>query len=575
MSSVIRFAHSATGDPGPSFDEVTDVVVVGTGAAGYSASVAARKGGAEVVQLEKAAEVGGTTRKAGGWIWVPNNPFMQRAGMTDDREDFIRYVARLARPHRYRPDTPLHGLTQWQVEKLGAFYDRGAEALQQLMDWGAIRIQHGVGVPDYFAQLPENTAPEGRCMFPNQLDQPDGPIGSGQDIIDLFDRVAQEIGVDVRVEHRVEQVVVEGGAVTGIVAETPAGTRTIRARKGVVFATGGFTHNVEMRDNFLSGPILNGCAARTNTGDFVAIAQELGAELLNMNYALMAPMVLDVAVENAPTTTGTWRMGGDSMIWVNKYGRRVTDEKAMYHELAQVFHAWDPARAEFPNLVLAAIWDQSSEDHFSGDLIPGYTYEFGNPMVMNRPDRPHVLRAETIDELADAIQIRLKEFEEATGGHRLDESFTENLKASIQRFNDLAAEGVDTDFHRGETPMPLFFNGPARPGNTGNPTMYPISTSGPYYATLMVSSSIDTNGGPRTDLEGRVLDRSGSPITGLYGAGNCVASPFGKAYPAAGATLGPYFTSGYVAGSAIASDASSAEDDARHSHERSLHDVRS
>jgi succinate dehydrogenase/fumarate reductase flavoprotein subunit len=555
MTKVKSRFRSIISDQDTVFHDVTDVVVVGTGAAGYAAAITASKGGAKVIQLEKAERVGGTTRKAGGWIWVPNNPFMQAAGMPDSREDFIRYVARLARPNKYGENTPWNGLTQWQYERIGAFYDRGTEALRQLMDWGAIRIQHGVGVPDYYAQLPENTSPEGRCMFPNQLDQPDGPIGSGQDIIDLFDRTARQTGVDIRVRHAVRQVVCDGqGAVVGVVVDTPDGPVAIRARRGVVFASGGFTHNVEMRDNFLSGPVMGGCAAHTNTGDFVAIAQELGADLLNMNYALMSPMVLDVAVENLPTSTGSWRIGGDSMIWVNKYGKRVTDEKAMYHELAQVFHTWDPVRAEFPNLVLVSIWDQGTEDHFTGELIPGYSYEFGNPLIMNRPDRPHVVKADTLPELAEAIQAKLKSFDEATGGFQLDETFVDSLSESIGRFNQLAGTGVDTDFHRGESPMPLFFNGPARPGNEGNPTMYPISANGPYYATLMVSASIDTNGGPRTDNDGRVLDHSGEPIPGIYGAGNCVASPFGKSYPAAGATLGPYFTSGYVAGSAVAVD---------------------
>lgn len=72
----------------------------------------------------------------------------------------------------------------------------------------------------------------------------------------------------------------------------------------------------------------------------------------------------------------------------------------------------------------------------------------------------------------------------------------------------------------------------------------------------MVSSSIDTNGGLRTDPEGRVLGRTGTPIEGLYGVGNCVGSPFSKAYPGAGATLGPYLTGGYVTGGAVASAAS-------------------
>jgi hypothetical protein len=407
-------------------------------------------------------------------------------------------------------------------------------------------------VPDYFAQLPENTAPEGRCMFPHRLDQPDGPIGSGQDIVGQFDRDARAAGVEVRVSHRVPRVTVDGGgAVTGVVAETPEGPRTIGARRGVVFATGGFTHNVEMRENFLSGPLLGGCAAHSNTGDFVAIAQELGCELANMNHALMAPMVLDVALADDPAATGTWRMAGDSMIWVNRYGRRVADEKAMYHELAQVFHTWDPGRAEYPNLVLTAIWDQAAQDHFSADLIPGYPYEFGNPLIMNRPDRPHVMRADTLAGLEAQVRARLDTFAGATGGYQLDAGFAEQLGQTIGRFNAVAAKGIDDDFHRGESPMPLFFNGPGRPGNTANPTLFPISGSGPYYAALMSPSSIDTKGGPRTDLDGRVLNRTGGPIRGLFGAGNCVASPFGKAYPAAGATLGPYLTSGYLVGRAL------------------------
>lgn len=538
------------------FDQTVDVVVVGTGVAGYSTAITARKGGAEVIQLEKASHVGGTTRKAGGWIWVPDNPFMRAAGQVDEKHDFLAYIARLARPNKYSPDRDDFGLTAWQIEKLSAFYDNGAAALAQLIEWGAIRIQHGVGIPDYYAQLSENKAPTGRCMFPNKLDEPDGPIGSGEDIVNLFDRVAKEIGVDIRVNNSVRQLVLEHDIVTGVVVDTPDGESRIRATKGVVFASGGFTHNVEMRDNYLSGPLMGGCAAKANTGDFVEIAQEVGAELINMNYALMAPMVLDIAVQDAPTTTGTWRMAGDSMLWVNKYGHRVTDEKAMYHELAQVFHTWDPARAEFPNLVMIAIWDQGSEDHFTGDLIPGYHYEFGNPLIMNRPDRPHVMRANTLNELIGEIADRLETFKEATGGYALDTTFAENLEATLARFNDFASKGVDTDFHRGESPMPQFFNGPARPENPGNPTLFPISDSGPYYATLMASSSIDTNGGPRTDPEGRVLDRAGTPIEGLYGVGNCVGSPFGKAYPGAGATLGPYMTGGWATGKAVASAAS-------------------
>jgi 3-oxosteroid 1-dehydrogenase len=69
--------------------------------------------------------------------------------------------------------------------------------------------------------------------------------------------------------------------------------------------------------------------------------------------------------------------------------------------------------------------------------------------------------------------------------------------------------------------------------------MWPISDSGPYYASLITGGTLDTKGGPRTNTEAQVLDDTGTPIPGLYGVGNCVASPSAQAYWAGGATLGP------------------------------------
>jgi 3-oxosteroid 1-dehydrogenase len=115
-----------------------------------------------------------------------------------------------------------------------------------------------------------------------------------------------------------------------------------------------------------------------------------------------------------------------------------------------------------------------------------------------------------------------------------------NLRQAIERFNRFAERGVDEDFHRGEKPVQLLFNGVVKeePGRT-NPTMWPISSSGPYYASLVTGGTLDTKGGPRTNTEAQVLDDTGTPIPGLYGVGNCVASPSAQAYWAGGATLGP------------------------------------
>jgi 3-oxosteroid 1-dehydrogenase len=69
--------------------------------------------------------------------------------------------------------------------------------------------------------------------------------------------------------------------------------------------------------------------------------------------------------------------------------------------------------------------------------------------------------------------------------------------------------------------------------------MYSISDTGPYYAALAVGGTLDTKGGPKTNTDGQVLDDTDTPIPGLYGVGNCVASVSAQAYWAGGATLGP------------------------------------
>jgi hypothetical protein len=190
------------------------------------------------------------------------------------------------------------------------------------------------------------------------------------------------------------------------------------------------------------------------------------------------------------------------------------------------------------------IWDQHSQDHSAST-------EYGRQIVPPGADDSHVIRGETLEELAAAVDERLARYASVTGGLRLSEDFLPTLRATIERFNGFADRGVDEDFHRGEKPVQLLFNGDVReePGRT-NPTMWPISGSGPYYASLVTGGTLDTKGGPRTNTEAQVLDDTGSPIPGLYGVGNCVASPSGQAYWAGGATLGPIIAFAYRAAQA-------------------------
>jgi hypothetical protein len=169
---------------------------------------------------------------------------------------------------------------------------------------------------------------------------------------------------------------------------------------------------------------------------------------------------------------------------------------------------------------------------------------------------PYVITGNTWDELAQNIEARLASLATKTGGFRLDSTFAANLPKTIARFNEFATTGVDADFHRGEfnydrewTTFPPTVPGVQwPPAGSKNYTMYPLSTMGPYYAIILGAGTLDTNGGPIINPRAQVLDTENQPIAGLYGAGNCIASPTANAYWGAGSTIGPALTFGYIAG---------------------------
>src|SRR6185437_2891553 len=166
-------------------------------------------------------------------------------------------------------------------------------------------------------------------------------------------------------------------------------------------------------------------------------------------------------------------------------------------------------------------------------------------------DDSHVIRGDTLEELGAAIAERLDRYRSHTGGLTLAEDLAANLRASVERFNAFAERGVDEDFGRGERAVQQLFNGLVKdePGRE-NPTMWPISGTGPYYAALVTGGTLDTKGGPKATPDGQVVDDLDRPIPGLYGVGNCVASPSARAYWAGGATLGPIIAFAYRAANA-------------------------
>ncbi|KQY57674.1 fumarate reductase [Nocardioides sp. Root151] len=527
------------------FDTVTDVVVVGGGGAGLPTALFTRWGGAEVIVLEKAEQVGGTALKAAYWYWVPDNEPMRAAGLHDDETDYLRFVARLSYPARYDAGSPTFGLTDLELRGLRAIHESASPAAELLNERGALPYRHVPDVPDYHSELPEDVANRGRVLI--HRDAAETMHDGGRVTTRSLAEAAERDGVDIRLRHRVQRAVVHEGRVVGVEATTADGTPVrIGARKAVVFTSGGFTHDDELRRNHLAHPVFPGCAAPTNEGDFLRIAMPLGAQPRNMNAAWMCPLPLEKTVARRPDLSGTFTMVGDSMVIVNKEGRRFVNEKLQYHEIAQSFFRWDGEAAEYPNLVSVCVWDQrtaetAGNDRF-GSVIPAPGSE----------DTAHVIVGETLADLAEQIRLRFEKYAAHTGGARVADDFLPTLRNTLETFNAAAHAGEDAEFHRGERPIQHVFNGAVPDDDHGaNPTMFPISDTGPYYATLLTGGTLDTKGGPQVDEDARVLDDSGEPIPGLYGVGNCVASFSGGSYWAGGATLGPIIAFSYRAAASI------------------------
>ena len=530
------------------WDQVVDVVVVGSGGAALTAATMAADGGAEVLILEKADMLGGTTAVSGGAAWLPGNHLMEKAGISDSREDALAYIRRVA------------GGREPDPELLDVYVDTAPEVLRYLEDHTPLKT-HISPLPDYYWTW----GFAGNRAVPARAVEAD-PYPVGKELPEWADRLAKrgtlmslgaattltedmmpqspelqeelrrreeedirpkgaalvarlfkgllERGVEAMLETPARKLVTnDDGDVIGVVAQHGGHPLRIGARKGVVLACGGFEWNPELVRAHI-GYDVKPLSPPNNVGDGLTMASEAGAKLANLDSYWGTPVMFDPDVTRGGELVPQfeWGRGAPASIVVNRKGRRFANEALPYNDFPKAFGTFDPEAVEFPNAGPGfMIFDRKVRD--SQRILS---------MFPGEPDPGWVTKADTIGELADRIGI--------------DRAA---LEATVSRYNEHARRGEDPDFRRHEI-------GLMAPGQ-----MAPIDQP-PYYAVEIHPGTLGTNGGPQIDRNGQVRRFGGGVIGGLYAAGNTAANAFGWAYPSGGGTIGNGMVFGYLAGRHVA-----------------------
>jgi 3-oxosteroid 1-dehydrogenase len=331
-------------------------------------------------------------------------------------------MALLSYPDRFDPDDERLGLEQLEYELLALYFDLAPKVIDQLDEegiLGSIQLDYPNrtdGMPPYYETPYDATAgtvlgtrvDDGHVAetasnpTADALRKLGGRMGDGADLIRALSDAAQNLGVEIRTEHRVDGLVQnDNGEVLGVTAQSQSGPVTIHAKRGVVFATGGFSHNPELAERYLRGPIVGSCSVDTARGDFIPIALEAGAELGNMQEAWWAELPLELVKDMPSQPDLISFISGASSMLVNTAGKRVVNEKLMYNDRGKVHFVKDDDGG-YPNRLLFLVYDEA----VAQDPIE---WPARYPIPAPGPPPPHVIAADTLDELAERIGQRLRD----------------------------------------------------------------------------------------------------------------------------------------------------------------------
>jgi len=553
-----------------SWDHEVDFLVVGAGGGGLTAAIRAHDLGASTLIVEKSNLYGGSTALSGGVVWVPNNRYMAAAGLADSCDAGLRYLQKVT-----------EGISS--PECLRAYVETAPRMLDYLAERTHVRFQTLADYPDYYPEQ-DGGASGGRSCEPEAFDA--RRLGAefehqrvhpreymiwgwlavraiegkslmradwrGQAILarealkyflDLPERLRGRLNrrltlggalvarlrlslmerqVPLWLDTPLRDLVLDGSRVAGAVLERNGKGLRVRARRGVLLAAGGFEHNAELRRRYQQEPTGSDWTAgsESNTGDTLEIGQHVGAAFDLLDDAWWCPVT---QVPGEPfRRVVLFEKNLPGSIIVNQKGERFMNEAAPYNDVGKsMYRAHQEGVPAIPgHLVFDAVFRSR---YSAGPIFPGRMQP--DHRIPERY-RGFLTRAETLDELAHAIGVD-------AGG----------LTKTIARFNELARNGKDLDFHRGESRQDRFYTLYA---GAPNPNLAPIEKP-PFYSLKVWPGDLGTKGGLRTDAHAGVLRGSGDAIPGLYATGNCTASIMGRTYPGAGGTIGPAMTFGFIA----------------------------
>ncbi|POX57216.1 3-ketosteroid-delta-1-dehydrogenase [Streptomyces sp. Ru71] len=542
------------------WDHTYDVVVAGSGAAGLAAALTARLRGLSVLVVEKTDRYGGTTALSGGAIWVPNNFHLDAAGLGDTPEKARAYL-----------DATVGDRVP--AARKDAYIEHGPRMVREFNDRTHVRFVHTPGYSDYY---PERLGgyPQGRSVEPEIFDfrrlppeqratmrraglptygltitsrefrhlnmvartwagrRTSAKVGAravaalltgrkllslGEALIARMRHSLHALGGDLWLSAPLTGLVEENGRVTGVRVHRAGRDLTVRATGGVVLASGGFSHNQQLREKHLPLPTSTewSSAPEGQDGDALEMGMAVGAAVDLMDKVWGAPSA--VPPGGRPFFLVADR-GIPGMVIVDSAGERYANEAAPYHEFVDAMYVADkPGASTVPSWM---ILDATAKARylFLG-LFPGQP--FPRPWL----ESGFVKKADTVEELAGRIGAD-----------------PARLRATVDRFNGFARAGRDEDFHRGDSVYDRYYGDPTLP----NPNLAPLE-KGPFYAVPVHPGDIGTKGGLVTDATARVLREDGTAIEGLYASGNVSAAVMGETYPGPGATIGPAMTFSWLA----------------------------